>query len=157
MNDVSKPETQRFYMDELYVGQRFTSGTAQIDRDRIISFATEFDPQPFHLDEEAAKASLFKGLAASGWHTASVTTRLLVEGGLPFAGGLVGGGVTIEWPIPTRPGDILHVETEIVDITPSRSRPNKGVVTVAGATKNQRGEVVQKITIKSHVIARPAP
>ncbi len=156
MNDASKPQPERFYMDELHVGQRFTSGSAQIERDRVISFATEFDPQPFHLDEELAKGTLFKGLAASGWHTASVTMRLLVDGGLPFAGGLVGGAVSIEWPTPTRPGDILHVDSEIVDITRSRSRPNRGVVTVAGETKNQRDEIVQKITVRVHTMDRPA-
>src|SRR6202049_457682 len=97
---------------------------------RIKEFAAEFDPQPFHLDDAAAKPSIFKGLAASGWHTAAVAMRLLVAGGLPFANGLLGLGGEIAWPRPTRPGDILHVESEIVEITPSRSKPHKGIVTV---------------------------
>src|ERR1700680_451207 len=93
---------------------------------RIKEFAAEFDPQPFHLDDAAAKPSIFKGLAASGWHTAAVAMRLLVAGGLPFANGLLGLGGEIAWPRPTRPGDILHVESEIVEITPSRSKPPSG-------------------------------
>src|SRR5580698_10816224 len=95
------------YLDDLHVGQRFTSGTYVIEEAEIKAFAAEFDPQSFHLDESAAQASLFKGLAASGWHTAAVAMRLLVDGGLPFANGLVGLGGEVAWPRPTRPGDIL--------------------------------------------------
>src|SRR3981189_839861 len=102
--------TERFYLDDLKTGQRFTSGTLTLDAEQIKSFAREYDPQPFHLDETAAKNSIFKGLAASGWHTAALTMRLLVSGGLPLAGGSVGAGGEIAWPRPTRPGDILQVE-----------------------------------------------
>ena len=112
-------ETEPLYLDDLHVGQRFTSGTYLMEASRIKEFAAEFDPQPFHLDEAAAEASLFKGLAASGWHTAAVAMRLLVAGGLPFANGLVGLGGEVGWPRPTRPGDILRVESEIIGITPS--------------------------------------
>ena len=112
----------RLYLDDLHVGQRFTSGTHAIDAAQIKAYAREFDPQPFHLDDEAAKATLFGGLAASGWHTVAITMRLLVEGGLPLAGGIIGAGGEINWPKPTRPGDVLHVVSEVEEITPSRSR-----------------------------------
>ena len=115
------------YLDDLQVGQRFTSRTHRVDEAEIKAFASQFDPQPFHLDENAAKASLFSGLVASGWHTAAMTMRLLVEG-LPLAGGVIGAGGELSWPRPTRPGDILLVEIEIVEIVPSRSRPDRGVV-----------------------------
>ena len=148
-----QPEKQ-LYLDDLYVGQRFTSGTYRIEEARIKEFAAEFDPQPFHLDETAAGVSIFKGLAASGWHTAAVAMRLLVTGGLPFANGIVGLGGEIAWPRPTRPGDILRVETEIVDIAPSRSKPNQGIVTVRGTMFNQNQEAVYLLTAKLLVYRR---
>src|SRR6266404_5980294 len=138
----------RLYLDDLQVGQRFTSGTYLIEGARIKEFAAEFDPQPFHLDESAAEASVFKGLAASGWHTAAVSMRLLVTGGLPLANGLVGLGGEVAWPRPTRPGDILRVESEVVGITPSRSKPDQGIVTVRSTTLNQNGEAVCTLTAK---------
>jgi acyl dehydratase len=141
-------ETERLYLDDLHVGQRFTSGTYLMEEARIKEFAAEFDPQPFHLDEAAAEASVFKGLAASGWHTAAVSMRLLVTGGLPLATGIVGLGGEIAWPRPTRPGDILRVESEIIGITPSRSKPDQGIVTVRVTTLNQRGEAVYLLTAK---------
>ena len=100
---------ERLYLDDLHVGQRFTSATHRMTAEAIKQFAAQFDPQPFHLDEEAAAASMFGGLAASGWHTAAVTMRLLVEGGAPIAGGVIGAGGEIAWPRPTRPGDELQV------------------------------------------------
>lgn len=148
-----QPETQ-LYLDDLYVGQRFTSGTYRMEESRIKEFAAEFDPQPFHLDETAAGASIFKGLAASGWHTAAVAMRLLVTGGLPFANGIVGLGGEIAWPRPTRPGDILRVETEIVEIAPSRSKPNQGIVIVRGTMFNQNHEAVYLLTAKLLVYRR---
>jgi acyl dehydratase len=143
------------YLDDLYVGQRFTSGTYVIDEARIKEFAGEFDPQPFHLDETAAQASIFKGLAASGWHTAAIAMRLLVTGGLPFANGIVGLGGEISWPRPTRPGDVLRVDNEIVEITPSRSKPQQGVVTVRSTMLNQNGEAVYLFNAKVLVMRRP--
>jgi acyl dehydratase len=119
-------EMKELYLDDLHVGQRFNSGSYVMEAARIKEFAAEFDPQPFHLEEAAAEASVFKGLAASGWHTAAAAMRLLVTGGLPFASGIVGLGGEIAWPKPTRPGDTLHVESEIVEITPSRSKPLSG-------------------------------
>jgi len=100
-------EVQQLYLDDLHVGQRFKSGSYLMEAARIQEFAAEFDPQPFHLDQVAAEASVFKGLAASGWHTAAVAMRLLVDGGLPFANGIIGFGGEIAWPKPTRPGDAL--------------------------------------------------
>jgi acyl dehydratase len=143
------------YLDDLRVGQRFTSAARVVDAGEIKSFAREYDPQPFHLDDEAAKATLFQGLAASGWHTMAMTMRLLVDGGMPIAGGIVGAGAEITWPRPTRPGDVLHVESEVVEITPSRSRPDRGMVTMKSETKNQRGEVVQLFVGRIVVPKRP--
>jgi acyl dehydratase len=134
--------------DDLWVGQRFVSGTHRIDEGQIRAFANEFDPQPFHLDAAAAKESLFGGLVASGWHTAAVTMRLLVEGGVPLAGGIVGAGGEITWPAPVRPGDVLRVESEVVELRPSRSRPDRGVAVVRSETRNQRGKVVQVLVAK---------
>jgi acyl dehydratase len=148
--------TEGLYLDDMYVGQKFTSGTYLMTKERIIAFATEFDPQPFHLDEAAAQASVFRGLAASGWHTAAVAMRLLITGGLPFASGAVGLGGEIEWPRPTRPGDTLHVESEIVGIIPSRSKPNQGIVRVRNITLNQNGEPVQIFTAKILAYKRPS-
>ncbi len=136
------------YLDDLRVGQKFSSGTYRMEESRIKSFAEEFDPQPFHLDDSAGQKSVFRGLAASGWHTAAVTMRLLVTSGLPFAGGLVGLGGEIAWAKPTRPGDTLRVESEILEIKPSRSKPNQGIVTVRSITLNQNGEQVQVLTTK---------
>ena len=149
------PASQLLYLDDLHVGQRFTSDTASLDEQAITAFARQFDPQPFHLDPEAAKRSLFGGLAASGWHTAAITMRLNVGGGLPIAGGIVGLGGELSWPKPTRPGDVLRVESEVVEVSPSRSRPDRGTVTVRSETRNQRDEVVQIATMKLLVPRRP--
>ena len=127
-----------------------------MDEAQIKAFAGQFDPQPFHLDDATAKDTLFAGLAASGWHTAAITMRLLVDGGAPIAGGVVGAGGEIAWPKPTRPGDILQVKSEILDVTPSRSRPDRGMVTMRSETFNQRGEIVQTLTAKLVVPRRPA-
>src|SRR5260370_42047923 len=134
---AQRPAGERLYLDDLKVGQRFLSSTIELDKASIIEFAQKFDPQPFHLDEQLAQHSLFQGLAASGWHTAALTMRLLVGGGLPIAGGSIGAGGEIAWPRPTRPGDILRVESEVMAVTPSRSRPDRGMVTVRSETKNQ--------------------
>lgn len=136
------------YLEDVSVGQRFKSAKYQITEEQIKNFAAQFDPQPFHLDHAAAQGSVFRGLAASGWHTASITMRLIVSGGVPFATGTVGLGGEIEWPRPTRPGDVLHVESEIVEIIPSRSKPNQGIVRVRNTTLNQNGEPVQIFTAK---------
>ena len=144
-----------FHFEDLHVGQRFSSGTHALDEAQIKSFARQFDPQPFHVDDDQARDTLFAGLAASGWHTAAITMRLMV-GGVPLAGGIIGAGGEINWPKPTRPGDVLHVESEIVEVTPSRSRPDRGMVTVRSETLNQRGETVQVLTAKLIVPRRAA-
>jgi acyl dehydratase len=145
------------YLEDLSPGQRFTSASYRVEAAEIKAFAKQFDPQPFHLDEELAKTSLFGDLAASGWHTAAITMRLQVEAGLPIAGGIIGVGGEISWPRATRPGDTLHVESEILEVTPSRSRPDRGIVTVRNETRNQLNEVVQTFTAKLFVPRRPAP
>jgi acyl dehydratase len=145
------------FLEDLQVGQRFRSGTHRIDEEQIRAFAKQFDPQPFHLDAEAAKTTLFEGLVASGWHTAGITMRLLVDGGLPIAGGIVGAGGEITWPKPARPGAILHVESEILELRPSRSRPDRGVATVRSETRNQFGEVVQVLVARLVVPRRAHP
>jgi len=136
------------FLEDLAVGQRFTSAAHTMETAEIKAFASAYDPQPFHLDEAAADDSLFRGLAASGWHTAAVTMRLLVEGGAPLAHGIIGAGSEVAWPRPTRPGDVLTAVTEIVEIKPSRSRPERALVTMRTETLNQRGEVVQVMTSK---------
>jgi len=145
-----------FYLDDLRVGQTFETGTYAMDEARIKAFAAEFDPQPFHLDEAAAKASVFRGLAASGWHTAAATMRMIVDGKFKLAGGSIGLGGEIAWPMPTRPGDTLRVRTEVVEIVPSKSKPNQGIVKIRNVTVNQKGEEVQVFTAKLMVFKRPA-
>jgi acyl dehydratase len=154
MSQTSSQPSQPLYLEDLHVGQRFTSGTLVIDEKQIKTFAAEFDPQPFHLDEAAAQASIFRGLAASGWHTMALTMRLLVTGGLPLANGSIGLGGDIAWPKPTRPGDTLHVESEIIEILPSRSKPNQAVVRVRNTTINQHGETVLVLNAKLLVFRR---
>jgi acyl dehydratase len=146
-------EKDFLYLDDLHVGQRFVSGTHLIDEEQIKAFAKQFDPQPFHLDAEAAKDTLFGGLVASGWHTAAISMRLLVESGLSIAGGIVGVGGEIAWPKPTRPDATLHVESEILELRPSRSRPDRGVATIRSETRNQVGEIVQ-VFIAKLVVSR---
>jgi acyl dehydratase len=143
------------YLEDLHVGQRFESASHVVTTDEIKAFARQFDPQPFHLDEAAAARSMFGGLAASGWHTAALTMRLLVGGGAPIAGGVVGAGVEITWPRPVRPGDELQVFSEVTEITPSRSKPDRGIVALRSETRNQRGEAVQILTSKLVVPRRP--
>jgi acyl dehydratase len=132
------------YLEDFAVGQRFVGADGiRIEKERIVAFATEFDPQAFHLDEQAASGSIFGGLAASGWHTAAVTMRLLLAGDLKPAGGIVGAGFDeLRWPRPVRPGDELRVESEVLEVRPSKSRPEQGVIKVRTTTLNQNGEAV---------------
>ena len=149
---MTKPD--RLYLDDLYVGQAFASQPHLVDAEQIKRFAAEFDPQPFHLDEAAAEKSLFQGLAASGWHTAALTMRMLVES-VPLEDGLVGAELQIAWPKPTRPGMALQVFSEIVEITPSRSKPHMAMVTMRNETRDQDGNVLQIFTVKMPVFKRP--
>jgi acyl dehydratase len=149
-------EKSLLFLDDLRAGQKFTSGWYEMTGQRIKAFAAEFDPQPFHLGQAGAIGTVFGTLAASGWHTAAVTMRLAVAGGLPLAYGVIGLGGEIAWPRPTRPGDRLQVECEVLEITRSRSKPNQGIVTVRLTTKNQNGEPVQVFTAKLLVYRRTA-
>jgi acyl dehydratase len=142
------------YLEDFAVGQTFASGRLRVDEERIKSFAAEFDPQPFHLDAAAARGTIFRGLAASGWHTAALTMRLLVDSELKPAGGIVGAGFDeLKWPRPVRPGDQLRVESEILEVRPSKSRPEQGLIKVRTTTFNQDGEAVQ-ISVGNLVVPR---
>jgi acyl dehydratase len=133
------------YLDDLAPGHTFRgTGTTSVDATAIKAFARQYDPQPFHLDETAAKSTLFGGLAASGWHTAALTMQLLVSDGPPLAGGIIGAGTDeLRWPKPVRPGDTLRIECEVLEVRPSRSRPEQGLVKVKTTTFNQNDEAVQ--------------
>ena len=145
------------YLEDFAVGQTYVSGRIKVDEDRIKAFAAEFDPQPFHMDEEAARGSIFGGLAASGWHTAALTMRLLVESELKPAGGIIGASFDeFRWPLPVRPGDKLHLDIEVLDVRPSKSRPTQGMIKVRTTTKNQNGEAVQVSVGNLVVPRRPA-
>ncbi|MDR6291774.1 MULTISPECIES: MaoC family dehydratase [Inquilinus] len=149
-------DAARLYLEDLHVGQRFGSGTVAVTTEAIKAFAAEFDPQPFHLDEAAAKASLFGGLAASGWHTAALTMKLLVGGEFLPVGGLIGAGSDeMRWPRPVRPGDVLRVESEILEIRPSQSRPDRGMAKARITTLNQAGEPVQVLVVNMVIPRRP--
>jgi len=118
-----------------------------------MEFAAEFDPQPFHLSEDGAAGTIFGSLAASGWHTAALTMRMLVEC-VPLADGLVGVELQLAWPRPTRPGMTLQVFSEVVDIKPSQSKPDMAIVTMRNETRDQNGETVQLFTVKMPVFKR---
>jgi acyl dehydratase len=145
------------YLEDMSVGQRFGSGTVRVSAEDIIRFAQVYDPQPFHLDPALAEATLFGGLAASGWHTAALTMRLLVEGEFLPAGGLIGAGFDeLVWPLPVRAGDELHVTSEILSVRRSQSRSMQGVIKVRNLTTNQTGETVQRAVVNLIVNARSA-
>jgi len=144
------------YLEDFAVGQIYGTGRLRVERERIKSFAAEFDPQPYHLDEEAARNSMFAGLAASGWHTAALTMRLMVEGELKPAGGIIGLGFEeFRWMRPVRPDDELRVESEVLEVRPSKSRPDQGLVKLRNITLNQNGEAVQ-ITVGSLLVPKRA-
>jgi len=145
------------YFEDYAVGQVYRSGRHQIDKEQIIAFARQFDPQFYHLDEEAAKNSPFKGLAASGWHTAAITMRLMVDGEFKPAGGILGVGFDqLSWSRPVRPGDELRVTSKIMEVRPSKSRPDRGMIRVQNTTLNQNDEAVQTFTANLLVPRRPA-
>ena len=142
------------YFEDLKAGDRFKSVTYQVSEEEIINFAREFDPQPFHLDAAVADQTMFKGLIASGWHTAAITMRLFVQT-LNFAEGAIGLGVDeLRWPNAVRPGDRLQVETEIIDLRVSRSKLSHGIVRLRNVTVNQHGEVVQTMSASALVLRR---
>ncbi|HEX7237527.1 MAG TPA: MaoC family dehydratase [Gammaproteobacteria bacterium] len=143
------------YLDDLAVGDKFATASVTLTPEGCKAFAAEFDPQPFHLDDAAARESVFGRLAASGWYTASLTMRLLVEGEMTIAGGLIGLGGELTWPRPAYPGDTLRVETEILAVRVSESKPDRGIVTARNRTLNQHGEPVQIAVVKMLVPRRP--
>ena len=142
------------YLEDFAAGQSYRSGRLRVEEQRVKSFAAEFDPQPFHLDADAARGSIFGGLAASGWHTAAMTMRLLVESEFKPAGGIIGAGFDeFRWPAPVRPGDELHLDIEVLEVRPSKSRPSQGMVKVRTTTRNQKGEAVQ-VSVGNLVVPR---
>jgi len=143
------------YLEDFAVGQTFGSGRLRIDKEQIFAFAAEFDPQPFHLDEASARHSIFGGLAASGWHTAAVTMRLLLDSELKPAGGIIGAGLDeCRWPRPVRPGDELRIECEVIEVRPSKSRPEQGLIKLRTTTLNQDGEAVLVHVVNLVVLRR---
>lgn len=142
------------YLEDLYVGQRFVTGSEAVDAEAIKAFARQFDPQPFHLSEEAARGSLFGTLAASGWHTAALTMRLMVRSGPRLAGGVIGASCEVSWTKPTRPGDVLHVEGEVLSVRASQSRPGRGILSMRSETRNQRNDIVQAMTVSLIIQSR---
>jgi acyl dehydratase len=148
--------TERYFLENFAVGQVFVSGRKRVDTEEIKAFATQYDPQPYHLDEEAALKSPFQGLAASGWHTAAMTMRLMVDGEFRPAGGILGVGFDeLRWPRPVRPGDELHAKSEILEVRPSKTRPDRGMIRVRTTTFNQNDQEVQSFTGNLIVPRRP--
>ncbi|BDG71844.1 MaoC family dehydratase [Roseomonas fluvialis] len=144
------------YLEDLTPGRRFAAGPVTVTEAEIIAFATRYDPQPFHTDPAAAQDhALFRGLAASGWHTAALTMRMIVDAMGGIAGGIIGGGGDLQWPRPTRPGDMLTLDVEVLEATPSRSRPERGSALIRYRTLNQAGEEVQVFTARAVVPRRP--
>jgi len=142
------------WFDDLSVGDRFASHSVGIDADSIKTFARHFDPQPFHLDEEAARDTVFGGLVASGWHTAAVAMRLMLDGGFPVSGGMIGTNADLRFLRPVRAGDELHVECEVLEVAPSRSRPDRGTVRLRCNAINQRGETALRLETAVIVLRR---
>jgi len=144
------------YLEDFKVGQRFVTATHTMNTAEIVKFAGEFDPQPFHMDDAAGKKTLFGGLVASGWHTASIAMRLMLEGELQIVGGAIGGGGELKWTKPVRPGDTLQVHSEVLEVTPSRTHPDRGSILVRSETRDQIGEVVQVFTARM-IVPRRTP
>jgi acyl dehydratase len=145
------------FFDDVQIGQRFRSGPYAVSEESIRAFAAQYDPQPLHLDAEAARASRFGALIASGWQTAAITMRLNLEGGPRFANGTVGLGAEVSWQRPVRAGDTLYATMEVIDKIPSQSRADRGRVIMRIETCNQRDEVVQLLIAKVLVPRRASP
>jgi acyl dehydratase len=146
------------YFEDFAVGQVFKpSGRVRVEKDEIVAFAKKFDPQPFHLDEDAARKSIFGTLVASGWHTAALTMSLIARSEHRAAGGTIGLGFeSLRWPIPVLPGDELRIESEVLETRPSKSRPDRGLLKMRTRTFNQNGEVVQEVVANGMVPRRLA-
>jgi acyl dehydratase len=150
------------YLEDLTVGQKFNSSTYPVTKAEIEAFARSFDPQPFHIDSNSAEKSFFRGQAASGWHTASITMRLVVESELQLAGGIIGASFDeFRWTLPVRPGDVLHVESEVIELTPSKSRPAQGIAKMRITTLNQDNRPVQlqisNLIVQRRVVVAESP
>ena len=156
MDDAAADTRTPLYLEGVHVGDEFTSPEVTITAEEIIAFGSQFDPQPFHTDADAAVGTFFGGLAASGWHTAALTMRLLVTGGPKVAGGTIGAGGDIKWPTPTRPDDRLHVHVTVAGVTPSRSRPDRGMCLMRVETLTSGGEVRQLFLVNTLLFARAA-
>lgn len=142
------------YFGDLKIGARFKSDRFAVTEEAIIEFAAQFDPQGFHLDPTAAAGTIFGGLTASGWHTAAITMRLFVQT-LNFGEGIIGLGVDeLRWPVPVRPGDVLEVETKILKLRRSKSKPQFGIVKLHNTTRNQLNKVVQTMVASAFVSIR---
>ena len=151
-----KEMAEEHYLEDFSVGQTFRSGSVTIDVDQIKAFASQYDPQPFHLDEKAAAATFFGGLVASGWHTAALTMRMIVDSDLRIAGGLIGAGAEeLKWPRPVRPGDTLHILSEVIEVRPSKSRPDQGIIKMRTQTMNQDDQPVMIFVANMIVPRRP--
>ncbi len=150
---IKSDRNAALYLDDIQVGLCFKSATYTVEEKEIMDFAKQFDPQPFHTDPQTARDTIFGGLIASGWHTAAMTMRLLLSA-FPIAGGNIGLGGEAAWPKPTRSGDIIHIEGEVIKIQPSQSHDDRGIITIRVETKNQREEVVQILTAKLLVFRR---
>ncbi|MGW3483982.1 MaoC/PaaZ C-terminal domain-containing protein [Rhodococcus indonesiensis] len=142
------------WLDDLAVGQRFVSEPYEVTKEAIVAFASDFDPQPYHLDSVAAAGTFFDGLVASGWHTAAITMRLLVQA-FPVATGLIGADGHLTWPSAVIAGDIVHVEAVIEKLVPSRSRPDRASIMLFYQTKNQHDEVRHQSTLRMLAWRRP--
>jgi acyl dehydratase len=144
------------YLEDFSIGQTFRSGSIKVETEQIKSFASQYDPQPFHLDEKAAAATFFGGLVASGWHTAALTMRMIVDSDLRIAGGLIGAGAEeLKWPRPVRPGDTLYIVSEVLEVRPSKSRPDQGIIKVRTQTINQDDQPVMIFVANMLVPRRP--
>ncbi|WP_433193959.1 MaoC family dehydratase [Nocardia sp. CA-107356] len=147
--------TTRLWLEDIKIGTTLCTGSHTVTTDEIVSFAAQYDPQPFHLSEASAADTFFGGLAASGWHTAAITMRLLVTSGLPIAHGIIGARMELVWPTPTRPGDELHVELLVTDVTPAPSLTAPGFVTTEHSTLNQAGKLRQRTKARIVVFNKP--
>jgi len=145
------------YFEDFKPGEVIELGSRTISKERILAFAREFDPQPFHTDEEAATRSIYGGLLASGWHTGSLLMRILYDGLLKDTASLGSPGIDeLRWLEPVRPGDTLTARMTIVEAIPSRSKPDRGLIRSLMEMRNQHGEVVLTIRGLSLLGRRPA-
>ena len=153
---MSETRPQSLWLEDIEVGQHYRTTEHLLEANEIIEFASRYDPQPFHLSEQGAVGTLFGALAASGWHTAAITMRLVVTSAIPIATGIIGASIELAWPTPTRPGDLLHVDLTVDSVTTSRSKPDRGFVAVTYDTLNQHGAVRQHTVANLLAFRRPA-